>query len=375
MYQRLFENPFGRHQRDFCFLVYCLFILSGCNQELQKTKAEDFKIQIQGEAQGTTYSIVYYDLQERNIKPQIDSILDRIDRSVSTYREGSLINAWNSSKNGMPIDDYFMDLIMESWIVSSATNGAFDPTIKPLVSYWGFGPEKFEDHDMADTAKIRQLRSLVNVDTLRVIVRDDTFRFADWLRMPTVVDSVFLYKPISTIQLDFNAIGQGWSVDVVSNYIRSLGIDVFFMEIGGEIVAGKPKPNGDLWRFGIDKPESDLSQRDMQAVISLRNRALATSGNYRKFYVKDGIKYSHTISPETGLPVDHSLLSATVVSSSAAEADAMATAFMVMGKDSTINYINDHPYLGNQIYLIFDSAGLTKTYISNQLQTSVEETE
>jgi len=367
-------NPFGASQRDFYLLVIGVFLLSGCNQELKKTKAEDFKIELTGEAQGTTYSIAYYDIKERNLKSQVDSILDRIDQSISTYRKGSVINRWNKSINGSKIDAQFLELILESWTIYTATDGAFDPTVKPLVSYWGFGPEKFENTGVNhEDSEIWELKSLVGLDTLKVMIDSDTLRFSEIANSEIRWDSVFLFKPDSRMALDFNAVGQGSSVDKVAEFLVSLDIKVFFVEIGGEIVAGRPKPNGELWRFGIDKPESDLDKREMQAIANLRNRALATSGSYRKFYEREGVKYSHTIDPSTGKPVTHTLLSATVFSSTAAEADAMATAFMVFGKDSTLSFLAQNDYLGDYVYLIYDSAGVLKTYKSPQIEAIIDE--
>ena len=368
-------NPFDVSQRDFCLLVTGVLLLSGCNQELQKTKAEDFKIEIAGEAQGTTYSIAYYDLKERNLKMQIDSILDRVDQSISTYRAGSVIDKWNKSNYGTSIDPLFLELLVESWLVYTATDGAFDPTIKPLATYWGFGPEKFNADFKPEDDEIDKLKGYVGLDSLKLISNADTLDLEDVANTDSNWDSIFLYKPDPEMELDFNAIGQGWSVDLVAKYLRSIEIEVFFVEIGGEIVAGKPKPNGELWRFGIDKPESDLNKRQMQAIAGLRNRALATSGSYRKFYEKDGAKYSHTIDPNTGKPVNHGLLSATVFSYTAAEADAMATAFMVCGKDSTLSLLANKSYLGDFVYLIYDSAGITKTYMSPQIKGLIEEQE
>lgn len=366
-------NPFGLRQRDFYLIVSIVLFFTGCDQDLKKTKAEDFKIEISGEAQGTAYSIAYYDLQERDLKPNVDEILDRIDQSVSTYRQGSVIDKWNHSQSGCMIDALFLELLLESWKVYSVTNGAFDPTVKPLVSYWGFGPEKFDSQLDKEDSEIFRLRSLVGLDTLKIIRGRDTIKINEIAKIDVERDSVYLYKPVAEMELDFNAIGQGWSVDKVAEYFRSLDVQVFFIEIGGEIVAGNAKPNGELWRFGIDKPESDLNKRQMQAIARLRSRAIATSGSYRKYYIKDGSKYSHTIDPQSGKPVNHGLLSATVFSSTATEADAMATAFMVIGKDSTLSFLSENNYLGNHVYLIYDSAGITKTFVSPQLRAIIEE--
>lgn len=366
-------NPFDLVQRDFSLVAIFILLLTSCNQELTKTSAEDFKMSVEGNAQGTTYSVGYYDLQERNLKPHIDSLLDRIDQSISTYKPGSVIDRWNSSEHGVKVDRLFMEVLIESWLVYSATDGAFDPTVKPLVSYWGFGPEKFESHFEIDQMEIDRLSRLIGLDSLQIIRASDTIAFDEMANLELMNDSVFLYKPNPEMQLDFNAIGQGWSVDKVASFLYALDIKVFFVEIGGEIVAGKPKPNGDMWRFGIDKPESELTNRELQAIVNLRNKAVATSGNYRKFYVKDGEKFSHTIDPKSGRPVQHNLLSATVFSSSAAEADAMATAFMVIGKDSTLSYLAENPALGDYVYLIYDSLGTIQTYTSPQIVGIIEE--
>jgi len=366
-------NPFDLVQRDFSLLAIFILLLTSCNQELTKTSAEDFKMSVEGTAQGTTYSVGYYDLQERNLKPHIDSLLDRIDQSISTYKPGSVIDRWNSSEHGVKVDRLFMEVLIESWLVYSATDGAFDPTVKPLVSYWGFGPEKFESHFEIDQMEIDRLSRLIGLDSLQIIRANDTIAFDEMANLELMNDSIFLYKPNSEIQLDFNAIGQGWSVDKVASFLYALDIEVFFVEIGGEIVAGKPKPNGEMWRFGIDKPENDSKDRELQAIVNLRNRAVATSGNYRKFYLKDGEKFSHTIDPKSGRPVQHNLLSATVFSSSAAEADAMATAFMVIGKDSTLSYLAENAALGDYVYLIYDSLGTTQTYMSPQVEGLIEE--
>ena len=374
-----FSNPFGLCQGDFwlrlSLLVAASIVVTSCNPDLKKTTAEEFKTTIQGEAQGTTWSIAYYDIRERNLKPEVDSILQAIDLSISTYLPNSVIDRWNASDSGIMVDRLFIEVLIESWRSFQASDGAFDPTVKPLVSLWGFGPEKFENPGAVEEAEIDRLKKFVGFDTLRVQSKGRVLELSELAGFKRFPDSVFLWKPEREIELDFNAIGQGWSVDKVAELFRDSEIEVFFIEIGGEIVVGKPKPGGELWRFGIDKPESDLENRSLQAIISLRNRAIATSGSYRKFYERDGVKYAHTIDPRSGKPVQHNLLSATVLGSSAAEADAMATAFMVLGKDSTLNLLKEKTYLSNYVYLIYDSAGISKTYISLQIKRLIESPE
>ena len=201
---------------------------------------------------------------------------------------------------GGNVDRLFMEVLIESWNAFQASDGAFDPTVKPLVSLWGFGPEKFENPSAVDDAEIERLKRFVGFDTLKFYFKGEKLEISELGGLKKLPDSIFLWKPASEFELDFNAIGQGWSVDKVAEVFRVREIEVFFIEIGGEIVVGKPKPDGELWRFGIDKPESDMENRALQAIIKLRNRALATSGNYRKFYERDGVRYAHTIDPSTG---------------------------------------------------------------------------
>lgn len=362
--------------RSILILVCVAILFSSCDAKLEKTTSEEFKQTIQGKAQGTTWRIVYYDLQERDLTADVDSILDRIDASVSTYLPGSTIDRWNKSDSGAMIDPLFLELLKKSYEIYDLTGGAFDPTVKPLVSYWGFGPERMAHPEEADSAEISRLLELVNLDTLRVERRGREMRLADVAMDEKINSELFLRKPVKGMELDFNAIGQGWSVDKVVSYLRSLGLKVFFVELGGEIVAGYPKPDGQNWRFGIDRPSDGNYERNLQAVIELRNKGLATSGSYRKFYEKNGERFSHTIDPTTGYPVNHSLLSTTVVSQTAGKADALATAFMVMGQDSTIRFLNERSYVGSYVYLISDDGnGGYDTYLSRQLQGMIEEIE
>lgn len=365
-------NPLGLGLRDFCFLVTCILLLGACRPQLKKTTAEEFQVTIQGEAQGTTWTVSYFDLQERDFTDEIDSLLKAVDASVSTYLEGSVIDRWNKSDSGMIVDSLFVDVLFEAATAHRHSRGAFDPTVKPLVSYYGFGPEKFVHPTSIDTGRVDSLLKLVGFDAL-LVLHESAWWSVDSLAATGVRPaSVYLKKPGPGVQLDFNAIAQGWSVDLVAALLELHEIDRFFVEIGGEIVAGKPKPDGSRWRFGIDKPVSNLQERTVDQVIQLRNRGLATSGSYRKFYEVNGKKLSHTIDPADGFPVQHGLLSATVVSSSAAQADAMATAFMVMGADSTRNFLEEHDYLNHYVYLIYDSAGISKTFTSPAIRSYIE---
>ena len=182
-----------------------------------------------------------------------------------------------------------------------------------------------------------------------------------------------LIKADPNISLDVNAIAQGYSVDVVCRYFDKLGFDNYLVEIGGE-VRGKGTKEGALWKIGIDKPVDNnmLPGEDLEAVIRISDRALATSGNYRKFYIENGIKYSHEIDPKTGYPAKNTLLSATILAGDCAMADGIATACMVMGTEKTIDFINKHPEFS--AYLVYsDEKGNFKTWTSDNLKKFIEE--
>ncbi|OFY38435.1 MAG: hypothetical protein A2Z69_01885, partial [Bacteroidetes bacterium RBG_13_44_24] len=251
----------------------------------------------------------------------------------------------NRNENFKP-DSFFIEAFNISKEISVITDGAFDLTIGPLVKAWGFGPD---DRKSFNESKRDSLLRLVGME--KVQLKDS-----------------MLYKSDPRISLDFNAIAQGYSVDVLCRYFNSLGIDRYLVEIGGEVRVRGDK-SGVLWRIGIDRPEdNNLSPgTDLQAIISLKDRSLATSGNYRKFYVENGIKYSHTIDPKTGSPARNQLLSATIIADDCATADGIATACMVMGKDRTIDFLNLHPEF--DAFLVYsDDQGNFRTWATKNLE-------
>jgi FAD:protein FMN transferase len=244
-------------------------------------------------------------------------------------------------------DKYFETCFNKSVEVSKNTDGAFDATVMPLVNAWGFGPKR----------KTR-------VDST---VIDSLLKFIGY-KLIELKDNKVIKKDVR-VQLDFNAIAQGYSTDLISEFLASKGISKYLVEIGGEVYAKHKKLNGDYWKVGIEKPEENIATTNpLKAIVRLKNKALSTSGNYRKFYVENGIKYSHEINPKTGYPAHNTLLSASVFAKNCITADAYATAFMVMGLEKTIKFLTKNPnievYLiysntdGN--YLIYESEGLKK---------------
>lgn len=304
---------------------------------------------VSGEAQGTTYHISYLDKNEVNYQRSIDSMLIEIDKSMSTYHKTSIITKINQTDSAVKVDQMFKDVFLMSKQVYAASEGAFDPTVAPLVNAWGFGFKNLEKTDSS------------SIDSLLQFVDFDSFTLKE--------DLIIKSKP--NLMLDFNAIAQGYSVDVIANFLSERGIENYMVEIGGEVLAKGKNNKNNWWRIGIDKPIENEKERTIEAVISLQNKALATSGNYRKFYEKNGVKYSHTLNPKTGYPVRHSLLSATVITDNCAMADAYATVFMVVGLEKAKEILEKNSNL--KALLIFEDENKTlKTFVSKDIESTIE---
>ncbi len=279
------------------------------------------KVKFTGEAQGTYYVVTYFDSQNRNLQPQVDSLLQAFDNSVSIWVPNSIISLINKNDPDVTVDAWFKGNFDLSKDVFENTDGAFDPTVGPLVNAWGFG---FTDRMKVDSAVVDSLLPLVGFDKVKIVngkVLKDDYR----------------------IQFDFNAIAQGYSVDLVGQLLESYGIDDYLIDIGGEVLGHGSKPGGSQWKVGIEKPKDNAAYGEgLKAIVRLKNKALATSGSYRKFYEENGIRYSHTIDPKTGFPVQHSLLSVSVLADDCGTADAYATAFMVMGVDKAMSFLKEN---------------------------------
>ena len=346
-------------------MVLALMLINSCNPSHPSVKesknslevpkhasmlSEKHKVSWVGDAQGTYYAISYYDLQERNLKPQIDSLLRAYDQSASNYKESSIISKVN---NNIPVelDDIFIGNFELAMEVSRKTKGAFDITVRPLVELWGFG--KKAPSEVSD-AQIDSVLDFVGYRKVRIengkIIKDD-----------------------HRLQLDFNAIAQGYAVDVLGDYLSSLGIENYLVDIGGEVRAQGQKPGGESWRVGVERPSDNAAYgENLSAVIRLNDMALATSGNYRKFYEKDGIKYSHTIHPKMGRSVQSRLLSATILSKRAALSDAMATACMVMGLEESMSYLRQDKDL-EALLIYSDENGEYQLFMTEGMKSIVEE--
>lgn len=294
-------------------IPFILVVFAGCSPEKPLVK-----IRFTGETQGTYYTVTYFDNKGRDFQMQVDSLLEAFDRSVSLWVPGSVISRINRNDTAVVTDTVFREMFRRSGEVFEATGGAFDPTIGPLVNAWGFG---FKEGMKIDEKVIDSLLPLVDFGNVRM-------------------ETGKVIKSDPRIHIDFNAIAQGYSVDLTGEFLESKGIDSYLVDVGGEVLAVGTKPDGGYWTVGIEKPaDSAMAERKLKARVSLKDKALATSGNYRKYYIRDGVRYSHTLDPASGYPVQHPLLSVTVLANDCATADAYATAFMVMGLERAKEFL------------------------------------
>lgn len=299
----------------------------------------------QGGIFGTTYHVKYESPQP--LDAEILAELQRVDASLSVFNPQSVISQINDGRR-QRVDAMLYEVLQKARQVSEATGGAFDITVMPLVNAWGFG---FKHGKLPVPDR--------KVDSLRA--------FVGYQRLTLTADSV-LCKEDARVSIDCGAIAKGYGVDRVARLLRDHGVRNFMVEIGGEVVTkGRNPQTGNPWQIGVSRPdETQQGGGEVQTVLSLENAALATSGNYHNFYIRDGKKYAHTIDPRTGRPVQHSLLSATVMANDCATADAYATAFMVLGLDSAMQVVRQTK--GLKAYFIYaDEQGRLLT-ASHRLQ-------
>jgi thiamine biosynthesis lipoprotein len=305
---------------------------------------QDEAIYLEGLAQGTTYHIQYFDAKNRNLQKDIDRLLQRFDKSVSTYQSNSLISKINHNEKYGRTDDYFEACFLQAKEIWTLTEGAFDPTVYPLVNAWGFGPEK---KDKLEQVKIDSLLTFVGFEKITLSRGKIT-------------------KSDPRVSLDFNAFAQGYSVDLVSDLLLSKGITSFVVEIGGEVYAHGQR-DGLPWSIGLEQPiENKTNVNPLNVIFQIENIGVATSGNYRKFTVENGVKIAHHIDPKTGKPTSNELLSASIFTNNCISSDALATAVLVMGLEKAKEFLTVHPEI--QAYLIYsDATGKYQVYITPKL--------
>ena len=296
---------------------------------------------------GTTYNITYQ--SDIDLQKDIEAEMNKVNVSLSTFEPQSIISKVNQNRD-VRLDNMFTEVFTLAEQISRETDGAFDITVAPLVNEWGFG---FKSGVAPNKHVIDSLKQLTGYQKVKLV-------------------GGRVVKNDPRIMLDCSGIAKGYGSDVVAKFLKSKGIDNFMVEIGGEIVTSGISPERVPWRIGVTKPEDDSLQQQqaLQTILNVTDKAMATSGNYRNFYYKGGKKYAHTIDPKTGYPVQHNILSATVIANSCAEADAYATAFMVMGLDKAKTVLEKHPEL--LAYLIYaDQKGKNKVWFSPSMKGKI----
>ncbi|MDR1370446.1 MAG: FAD:protein FMN transferase [Dysgonamonadaceae bacterium] len=329
----------GGRERILNFLILFLFVtfaVSSCRNSPEYYLS-------QGEVFHTSFHIKYR--HNKLLGDEIRAVLDSFDLSLNPFNKESVIYKVNNNRP-VEVDRYFATVFDKAQEVSEASDGAFDVTCAPLVNLWGFG---FNESDSVTPQMVDSLKSFVGYRKIRLennrIIKED----------PRVI-------------LNMSAIAKGYSCDVVAGLLDSYGIEDYMVEIGGEVRVKGQNPNGVCWKIEITRPDDDRSglRKERLEVVELCNRSMATSGNYRNYYIRDGKKYAHTIDPRTGYPAENEMLSATVIAGDCMTADAYATAFMTLGLDEACKLADDLPEL-DYIFVYSDREGVMKIIRSKGL--------
>lgn len=328
-------------------ILFLLFLIVGSIYIIRQQNTMPYQHNT-GQIFGTTYHITYQ--SDKDLHREILQRLQLVDQTFSTFNDESIISKINRNEP-VKLNQMFIEVFDLAKTVSKDTHGAFDITVAPLVNVWGFG---FKSGTPPTKAVIDSLRHLTGYEKVKLIGSK-------------------VRKQDPRIMLDCSAIAKGYGSDVVAQYLRSRDVENFMIEIGGEIVVQGNSDKRLPWKIGVTKPTDDSTQvnNELQTVLNVSNTAMATSGNYRRFYYKNGKKYAHTIDPKTGYPVQHNILSATVLANTCAKADAYATSFMVLGLEKTQQVLQHHPDL--MVYLIYaDGQGKNKVWYSPSLKKAIQ---
>lgn len=297
---------------------------------------------------GTIYKVTYQ--HPTPLKEEIEEALHRFDGSLSPFNDTSVITRVNRNEEVLP-DAYFATVFRRSMEISRETDGAFDITVAPLINAWGFG---FKKGRFPDEAMVDSLKQIVGYEKVRLTSEGK------------------VEKDDPRILLNCSAVAKGYAVDVIANLLTEKGIRNFMVDIGGEVVVRGCNPQQQAWRIGINKPTDDslAANEELQTILQLTDMAVATSGNYRNYYYKDGKKYAHTIDPRSGYPIQHSILSSTVLAADCMSADAYATAFMVMGLEKAKAFVETHSDI-DVFFIYADEAGHYDTFMSEGMKQRI----
>lgn len=354
----------GNNLKNLTKIICVLLCLASCKAD-RKTKVAENQVpsfkKYHGKTMGTSYNITFQDPTKSVDQSIIDSALVAINLSLSTYIDSSTISKINQSdtygekitllinsqyktsdKITLKLDQHFITNFEKAEEIFRNSDGYFDPTIMPLVNYWGFGYDPKVPVTKVDSAKIKSLLSKVGLEKFNLEYNSK---------------EMVVIKP-SGASLDFSAIAKGYAVDQLAELLTDLGVKDMMVEIGGEAFAKGLSPKSRTWRVGLNTPKEDASLNDFSGIITLENKGLASSGNYRIFYEVNGNKYGHELNPKTGYPQKNELLGVSIVAPSCMEADAVATACMVMGYDLANQYITSYQQLEACFFIAGDSGNI-----------------
>lgn len=301
----------------------------------------------QGRVFGTIYGITYQ--YHKDLQPEIEDELALLDASLNPFNQNSIITKVNRNED-VKTDTFFQTVFNRAQEISEETNGAFDGTIAPLANAWGFG---FKKGEWPDSLMIDSLLELTNYRLISM-------------------ENGKVIKADPRIMISYSAIAKGYATDVIAQFLDRKGVKNYMVDIGGELVLKGMNTHGEPWRVGIPTPVEDpmAQNNDYKIRLQFTDRGVATSGNYRNFYYKDGKRYAHTIDPRTGYPIEHNLLSATVVAKDCMTADALATAFMVIGLEEAEKFANNYPEIG-VCFVYSDENGDFQTYLTDNMKQYV----
>jgi len=316
-------------------VFFSFLLISSCNDNIKTLEP----IKLQGFIFGTSFTIIYYDVHE-NYNKEVNTLFEEINQDISTYVAASNISKINRGDTTILVGNYFKDVFIKSEKIFKETNGYFDPTVGNLVNAWGFGPEK-PLNDL-DSSTVKNLMRFVGFD--KISIKQNK-----------------IIKKYPETYLDFNSIGKGYGIDVIARFLESKNIQNYLVEIGGELRVKGTKPDGKLWSIQLENPNTD-GTRSAHSFLKLTNISMASSGNYRKFRLTtNGTKYVHTINPKTGFATESNLLAATVIAElDCADVDAYATAFMAMGLEKSVKFLENNPLLKVVLIYVDDEGNLAE---------------
>ena len=303
-------------------IIYIIVAIGLVALAMCRTKEAETQVLSYHKLEGTVFHTIYHITYqgERDYHDEIKQLFKEFDGSLSMFNDTSIITRMNNCDTSVVANHYFRHVFTKAMDVSEATGGAFDITVAPLVNLWGFG---FKNSDNVSQAAIDSILQFVGYKTVHLD------------------EEGHLHKDDPRTIMDASSIAKGYMSDVVADFLREQGVENYMVEIGGEVALHGVNPKGSRWSIGINKPTDDSTQvnSELQDILYMSEGGVATSGNYRNFYYKDGKKYAHTIDPHTGYPIQQDILSSTVIARDCMTADAYATAFMVLGKEKAMEVL------------------------------------